>query len=326
MTDRKAEIIKLYRTLLNRDADDEGLNNYIKSRSSLAEIQAAISRSDEFKNRFKFPYVDRTPLDNKLHIFVVNLKRRPDRKQLIESRLSDLGIQNYEIIEAVDGYELPEDLSGVYDEQLSRHVHRLLKRTEVACALSHINIAKKMIEDNIDYAVILEDDAELTVNFKNFVRDFNLEPNRFDFLILGSFSSNQFFNGKLKTKEAPYKLIEKESITYLDKVEFNIGNVTIHKTYYPSQKLDYVHGTHAYMLSNEGAKKLVRINYPVKVEADNVWNYFYDTCETYFTNPILVHRQHEDSDIRDERSEYVDNFENYSENFKRRKYHPDFGT
>ena len=326
MIDRKNHIAKLYKLLLNRDADEGGLNHYLKSRMSLADIQAALYNSEEFKNRFKLPSVDREPLDNKLHIFVVNLKRRPDRKQLIESRLSDLGIMNYEIIEAVDGQELPEDLSEVYDEQTSKHVHRVLKKTEVACALSHINIARKIVEQNLDYAIILEDDAEPTVDFKNFIRDFDLEPNKFDFLILGSFSSNQFFNGKLKTKESPYKLIEKQSITYLDKIEFNIGNVSIHKTHYPSQKLDYVHGTHGYMLSNAGAKKLLEINYPVIVEADNVWNYFYDSCETLFTNPILVHRQHEDSDIQAERSEFIDNFDNYSDNFNLRKNHPDFGT
>lgn len=324
--DRKHQIQTLYRKILGREADEGGLNNYLKSRAPLAEIQAALSRSEEFKNRFNLPTFEPSLLDNKLHIFVVNLKRRPDRKELIETRLKKLGIKNYEIMEAVDGQLLPEDLSQVYDLDTSKQIHRLLKRSEVACALSHINIAKKIIDENIDYAIILEDDAELTVDFKRFVSDFDLEPNRFDFLILGSFSSNQFFNGKLKTKEAPYELIEKESITYLDKIEFNIGNVSVHKTYYPSQKLDYVHGTHAYMLSNNGARKLLEINYPVIVEADNVWNYFYDECETYFTNPILVHRQHEDSDIRAERFEFQDSFDTYSDNFKTRKYHPDFGT
>lgn len=324
--DRIQEITRLYKLILGRDADQSGLNHYLNSGMSLYDIQLALWQSNEFKNRFKLPSVDTTLLDNTLSIFVVNLKRRPDRRQLIESRLNALGIKNYEIIEAVDGQELPIDLNKLYDEQAAIIIHRQLKKTEIACSLSHIKIAQKIINDNIDYAIILEDDAELTVDFKNFIRDFKLEHNKFDFLILGSFSSNQFFNGKHKAKDSPHKLIEKESITYLDKIEFTVGNISIHKTHFPSQKLDFVHGTHAYMLSNEGAKKLIQINYPVKVEADNIWNYFYDSCQTLFTNPILVHRQHEDSDIRVERSEFIDNFDNYSDNFKKRKYHPDFGT
>jgi hypothetical protein len=70
----------------------------------------------------------------------------------------------------------------------------------------------------------------------------------------------------------------------------------------------------------------LELNYPVRVESDNIWNYFYDECETLFTNPILVHRQGEDSDIMPERIEYLDNFETFSDNFKARKYHEDFGT
>lgn len=287
----------------------------------------ALWNSGEFKTRFSdLNPIESTSLDNKLPIFIVNLERRPDRKQLIESRLNNLGIKNYEIIKAVDGRELPEDLSNVYNKEESIKIHRELKKTEVACSLSHIKIAKKIIEQDLDYAIILEDDAELTIDFKNFLKDFSLEQNMFDFLILGSFSSNEFFNGKLKTAVAPYKLIEKESITYIDNIEFVIGNTTAHKTYYPSQKLDYVHGTHAYMLSNAGAKKLIELNFPVVVEADNVWNYYSDKCNTLFTNPILVHRQHQDSDIRTERSEFINNFENFSDNFKNRKYHADFGT
>jgi glycosyl transferase family 25 len=201
-----------------------------------------------------------------------------------------------------------------------------LTRTEIACALSHIQIAKKIIEQNLDYAIILEDDAELTLDFKMFLKDFALEKNMFDFLILGSFSSNQFFNDKVKTSVSPYVLVEKESITYLDKIELNIGNVFAHRSYYPSQQLDYVHGTHAYMISYAGAKKLIELNFPVVVEADNIWNYYSDKCNILFTNPILVHRQHEDSDIRHERNTLTNNADNFSEIFNSRANHIDFGT
>lgn len=326
MNNRRQEIQRLYRMLLGREADEGGLNHYLNSKLALQHIQVALWSSDEFKNRFKQSAYEPTALDNQLPVFIVNLERRPDRKQLIESRLANLGIKNYEIIKAIDGKELPDDTSEIYNKEKSVLIHRQLKKTEIACALSHIEIAKKVIEQNLEYAIILEDDAELTLEFKQFIKDFNLEPNKFDFLILGSFSSNQFFNGKLKNKHSPYRLIEKESITYLDKIEFYIGQTTIHKSYYPTQTLDYVHGTHAYMLSNSGAKKLLELNYPVVVEADNVWNYFYGQCVTLFTNPILVHRQHEDSDIRAERKEFNDNFDNYSDNFKKRKNHEDFGT
>lgn len=324
---RKEHIEHLYKLMLGREADECGLNNYLNSNLSLYDIQMNLWQSEEFKNKFSnLNPIESTPLNNKLPIFVINLERRPDRKQLIESRLANLGIKNYEIIKAVDGRDLPDDTSEFYNRKDSIELTRELKRTEIACALSHIAIARKIIDDNLDYAIVLEDDAELTLEFKQFIKDFNIESNKFDFLILGGFSSNQFFNGKLKTKESPYKLIEKESITYLDKIEFNIGKTTIHKPHYPSVEIDFNFGTHAYMVSNNGAKKILELNYPVRVEADNIWNHFHEQCQTLFTNPILAHRQHEDSDIMPERSEYLHNFRPYSDSFKSRKYHEDFGT
>jgi glycosyl transferase family 25 len=312
--------------ILGREADQGGLDHYLKSRMDLYQIQMALWDSDEFRNRFKQTAYEPTPLDNKLPIFIVNLERRPDRKQLIESRLANLGIKNYEIIKAVDGEQLPEDLSELYNKDISLELQRELKRSEIACSLSHVEIARKIVNDNLEYAIILEDDAELTLELKQFIKDFDLESDKFDFLILGSFSSNEFFNGKLKTKQSPYRLIEKRSITYLGDTQFSIGSTTIHNSHYPTQVLDFVNGTHGYMLSNAGAKKLLELNYPVVVQADNVWNYFYEQCKTLFTNPILVHRQFEDSDIHTEREEFNDNFDNYSNNFKKRKYHDDFGT
>lgn len=327
MIDRKLQIQHLYRVILGREAEETGLNNYLNSNLDLYEIQMLLWQSDEFKNKFNnLNPIESTPLDNKLPIFIINLKRRPDRKQLIETRLVNLGIKNYEFINAVDGKELPEDISDVYNKETSIKLHRELTRTEIACALSHIQIAKRIVEQKLDYAIILEDDAELTLDFKAFLRDFNLEKNIFDFLILGSFSSNQFFNDNVKTSVSPYVLVEKQSIIYLDKIELNIGNVLAHRTYYPSQQLDYVHGAHAYMMSYVGAKKLIELNFPVVVEADNVWNYYSNKCNTLFTNPILVHRQHEDSDIGNERNTLTNNFNNFSEIFNSRVNHIDFGT
>lgn len=327
--DRKSKIKDLYRKILGREADLQGLANYNKSTMSLYDIQVDLWKSNEFKEKrnIGFPE-DKEPVNSPVKIFIVNLKRRPDRREVIEKRLRNLCITNYEIIDAVDGKELPEDLTGIYDEDSSIEIHRKLEKSEIGCALSHVNIARKVIEQNLDYAIILEDDAELTLEFKEFIKNFNLEPNKFDFLMFGCFSSNQWFNCKLKTNIAPYELIEKQSIVYLDEIDFNVGDVSIHKPHYPTQVLDFVNATHAYMISNKGAKFLLENNYPVKLEADNVWNYYHDKCVLMFTNPILAHAQHADSDIHNERSQYQgeNNFEKYSNKFKERQQHPDFGT
>lgn len=325
MEDRKEKIKHLYNVVLGRDADIDGLNRYVNSELSLYDIQMEMHGSEEFKSKFKDNPVDLEELDNKLPIFVINLERRPDRKDQIKTRLDNLGIKNYKFVNAVDGKQLTdEDLLTVYDDIRAKEIHRSMEATEIACALSHINCAKRIIDEGLDYAVILEDDAELTIEFKQFLKDFR-KGYDFDFLILGAFSSNHYFNGKLKTNKSPNILIEKESIIYLGDVKYNIGEISIHDSHYPTKLLDYVHGTHAYIISNTGARKLLNINYPVIVEADNIWNYFPDSCKIEFTNPILCHRQHQDSDIREERNGVAYNDENFAKSFIRRKNHVHFG-
>lgn len=326
---RKQEIQRLYNLILGREADQGGLNHYLNSKMSLYDIQAALWQSNEFKNRFNhINPIETSIVDYDIPIFVINLERRPDRKAQAQSRLNNLGINNYTLTNAVDGSKLTVDqIANDYDDVRSKEIHRSMTPSEIACALSHIECAKKILNDDLQYAIILEDDVELTLDFKKFLKEFDINKNYgFDFLILGAFSSNQFFNGKLKTKQSPNILVEKESIIYLDEKEQDIGDVSIHESFYPTKQLDYVHGTHAYVMSKAGAEKLLKLNYPVIVEADNMWNYFPDSCDIKFTKPILCHRQHLDSDIHTGRINIVANDNNFSDNFIQRKSHQDFGT
>lgn len=324
----KQQIEHLYKVILGRSADQDGLNFYLNSKLNLYQIQLALWNSDEFKSKFNNSKstVDPTPLYNKLPIFIINLDRRPDRKQLIESRLANLGIKNYKVIEAIDGKQLPENMDQIYDRKSSIQLFRDLKPTEIACSLSHVEIAKTIINENLDYAVVLEDDAELTIDFKKFIDDFDIEPNKFDFLFLGWFSSNEFFNTKVKSTVAPYTVVNKNCISYLDNPEFNVGNISIHKAFYPFLYLDFMNGTHAYIMSNAGAKKLFEFNYPVTSMSDHMHNYHVDELNTLFVYPRIVNNQIEDSDIMDERNSTVNQPNLFSDIFKNRINHPDFGT
>ena len=71
---------------------------------------------------------------------------------------------------------------------------------------------------------------------------------------------------------------------------------------------------------------MLELNYPVCVEADNIWNYFPNQCVTEFTNPILAYRSTSNSDINKERMELTTNLDNFSNSFITRINHPDFGT
>ena len=58
-----------------------------------------------------------------------------------------------------------------------------LKKTEISCALSHIMICKKIVENNLPYAIIFEDDVRLFDNFNNKLNKVEeCLPENFDFI------------------------------------------------------------------------------------------------------------------------------------------------
>ncbi|AZP49580.1 glycosyltransferase family 25 protein [Rahnella aquatilis] len=93
-----------------------------------------------------------------MKIFVINLARSIERRASIEKQLSSLNL-DYEIIEAVDGSQLS------YEEilQKTRVLNYAIGCGEIGCALSHINIYKKIVAQNIPQALILEDDALISL-------------------------------------------------------------------------------------------------------------------------------------------------------------------
>jgi GR25 family glycosyltransferase involved in LPS biosynthesis len=103
------------------------------------------------------------PIYNNFPIKIINLKRREDRKILMEKNLKQQNVLNYEFIEAVDGKEL----------SMSDKIFKLFNRNNfdykkgvIGVIFSNINIFYNMLINNNDYCVILEDDIELCDDFK----------------------------------------------------------------------------------------------------------------------------------------------------------------
>jgi glycosyl transferase family 25 len=313
---REEQIKQLYSLVLQRPADESGLKHYLNSDKSLVEIQDILAKSDEFLSKFNVPYYDLPKIENKIPIFIINLHRRNDRRTEIQKRLDGLGINNYEFVLAIDGDELTKDTSPFYNKDKSLELQRQLTTREIACALSHTKCLKTIIDNNLPYGIIMEDDAIPNLLLNTFLKNF--ESFDGDTLLLGYFSSNEWANEKLKTTEAPIKVLEPRSIIYLQE-----GQNGLYKLQTPSLDLDFIHGAHAYLVSNKGARKMLEINYPVIVEADNIWNYFNLDIKVLY--PMPVNRQWLDSDLQNQRSEKV--IENISSpDFERRFYHPNFGT
>ncbi len=104
-------------------------------------------------------------------IFIISLSDARHRRRALVDHLGSLGLQA-QIQEAIDGRgNIPE----IYEPMLARSLAnekagRPLTDMEFACALSHISIYRTMITEEIQDAVVLEDDAVLLPGFDMIVR------------------------------------------------------------------------------------------------------------------------------------------------------------
>jgi glycosyl transferase family 25 len=99
---------------------------------------------------------------NDIHTFIISLPKDRNRREYLGSQLEKLDVP-FSIVNAVHGAALSADeLAASYDRKKAlRLFNRELSKGEIGCALSHITIYKKMVAENIPYALVLEDDANI---------------------------------------------------------------------------------------------------------------------------------------------------------------------
>src|SRR5690606_8844959 len=91
--------------------------------------------------------------------YVINLERAQERRARIAAALDGLGL-DWEIFSAVDGRRLDDRaFAEAYDAAGANAAYREMSRGEVACALSHLGVYRKMLDDGASHALVLEDDA-----------------------------------------------------------------------------------------------------------------------------------------------------------------------
>jgi glycosyl transferase family 25 len=96
--------------------------------------------------------------------YLINLARSTDRKSHMVRQFAKIGLP-YEPIEAIDGRNL--DLSQ--PEFAYAKVNSGLFNYSFGCALSHFKAYRKVLEDGVDVALILEDDLLFPVDFNELV-------------------------------------------------------------------------------------------------------------------------------------------------------------
>lgn len=95
-------------------------------------------------------------------IFVINLDSSTERLANMKAQCEQLNLQ-FERVSAVRGSELSQQKKEqCYSlAENKKQYYKVLSDAEIGCSLSHISCWQKMVDDNLDFALILEDDAIL---------------------------------------------------------------------------------------------------------------------------------------------------------------------
>jgi len=96
--------------------------------------------------------------------FLINLDKSTKRLESSKKKLDQLGIE-FDRVSAIHGTDLSkEDINKVYTSQGLYNHHKELNRGEIGCYLSHRNVWQEIVSNNLDFALIFEDDFDIDIN------------------------------------------------------------------------------------------------------------------------------------------------------------------
>jgi len=160
---------------------------------------------------------------------------------------------------------------GTYDEAMAKKLQRqgkALNLGEIACSLSHRNLYAAMVEQGWQKVLILEDDV-LPIEATLHLLPAALQelPVDWELVYLGYLKHEKVTSG-LKLKQFFYKIISAFGLmAWSYKMVSNLlpGPYSTHL-----KKAGFHDCTHAYAISLQGAKKLLKAQTPVVYRADDL--------------------------------------------------------
>ncbi|KAJ8254064.1 hypothetical protein COCON_G00206760 [Conger conger] len=218
-------------------------------------------------------------------VFMINLQRRTDRRERMLRTLYEQEIA-CKVIPAVDGNAMNVSqvnamgihmLPGYSDPYHGRP----LTKGELGCFLSHYNIWKEIVERGLKASLVIEDDLRFEVFFKrrlqNLMKELQSEGLDWDLIYIGR---------------------KRMQVDHPEKSVPNIHNLVV---------ADYSYWTLGYMMSLQGAKKLLKVEplkkmlpvdefLPIMFDKHPVSDYM-DQFETrdlkaFSAEPLLVYPTH----------------------------------
>lgn len=203
-----------------------------------------------------------------MKVFVISLANSKDRRKSIKGQLESLKL-DFEIVDAINGKELSsEEIRKFCDASALEENPRWLNLGAIGCALSHMLIYEKIIEQKLDGALILEDDMLLPNNLSLLSGKVAEVVNENEVVLF-------YYRGFKKI------LFSKKCSRRIDE-EYQI--------LYPVSEDNFPVTTGGYYITNKACKEMLKIILPIRVAADS-WGYFYkekgfDKISVLFPRPL----------------------------------------
>ncbi|MFT6086214.1 MAG: glycosyl transferase family 25 [Glaciecola sp.] len=201
----------------------------------------------------------------KWKICLINLARSTDRLAACASQLDSYGLP-FDRIVAVNGDTLDvSTIIGLYNFGDSSY-HKHMTRGELGCYLSHARAWQAIVDEQLDYAVILEDDILLQDDIQQGLEAITYIKQPWDVI---------------KLAEAPVK---RKAVHQIPAGDFSL--ITYNKV--PSR-------TCAQVVSLSGARKLlatsININRPIDIELQYWWE---SELSVFGLKPYVVKANHDE--------------------------------
>ena len=180
-------------------------------------------------------------------VFVINLEDYKERFDFVNGLLANYGI----VSERVDGVyvdSLPKEcIRSVYSPSINRKSYvRKLHKGQIGCYLAHMNAWRRIVEEDLDYAVVLEDDVKILEDFPAALKFLDENFGSWDFVRIAE-------NSKMK------KIFAEKKYEYFSFVQY----------------INLPGGATGYAISKASAKKLLDNLIPFGMPVDVNIQYYY---------------------------------------------------
>lgn len=193
-----------------------------------------------------------------MKVFVLSLPGQHKRKEVMTEQLERLGLA-VEFVEAVDGRNgLPDSYEPLIDRDALQRLPKVLTSPEIACALSHALVCKRIVTEGLAGAIILEDDAILSKDFASLLSTVNLCETGHDLILLYHENTRV-----LRYWKRP-----------------------LYKHFLLRKPIQNPWGAVAYFITAKGASEVVSRSIPISHVAD--WGFDITTINAVCIDPIIV--------------------------------------